>query len=247
VFLGSSIQCAECHNHKYDPFTQREYYQLYDFFNRIPEKGLDSDPAPPFIQVPTARQEADLKALQESVRTLEASHTERLSVKSPEWDSAQTAWETAWLAGTELAGVLQLGPWRRVGPFVEPDGKVAFEREFGPEKEFQADAVFGNGAVNIVNFSCGTAFTCTFANLSVDPFLNPGVDVGIANNGVLVPLASILSPTSGPPPVQADNPLPFDFGNVLTTLVGQTDQVLQGNAGQEMLLMPLGRRLTLCR
>ena len=55
VFLGSSIQCAECHNHKYDPFTQREYYQLYDFFNRIAEKGLDSDPAPPFIQVPTAR------------------------------------------------------------------------------------------------------------------------------------------------------------------------------------------------
>ncbi len=144
VFLGSSIQCAECHNHKYDPFTQREYYQLYDFFNRIAEKGLDSDPAPPFIQVPTARQETDLKALQESTRTLEASHTERLSVKSPEWDSAQTAWEASWLAGTELTGVLQLGPWRRVGPFVEPDGKVAFEREFGPEKEFQADAVFGN-------------------------------------------------------------------------------------------------------
>jgi hypothetical protein len=111
-----------------------------------------------------------------------------------------------------------------------------------------ADAVFGNGAVNIVNFSCGTAFTCTFTNLGVDPFLNPGVDVGIANNGVLVPLASILSPPSGPPPVQADNPLPFDFGNVLTTLVGQTDQVLlQGNAGQETLVMPLGRRLTLCR
>ncbi|MFM7554931.1 MAG: DUF1549 domain-containing protein, partial [Verrucomicrobiota bacterium] len=36
VFLGSSIQCAECHNHKYDPFTQREYYQLYDF---LPHPG----------------------------------------------------------------------------------------------------------------------------------------------------------------------------------------------------------------
>lgn len=123
VFLGSSIQCAECHNHKYDPFTQREYYQLYDFFNRIPEKGLDSDPAPPFIQVPTARQEADLKALQESVRTLEASHTERLNEKRSDWDSAQSAWESAWLAGTELAGVLQLGPWRRVGPLWNPTAR----------------------------------------------------------------------------------------------------------------------------
>ena len=54
VFLGSSIQCAECHDHKYDPFTQREYYQLYDFFNRIPEKGLDNDPAPPFMPPSTS-------------------------------------------------------------------------------------------------------------------------------------------------------------------------------------------------
>jgi trimeric autotransporter adhesin len=118
-----------------------------------------------------------------------------------------------------------------------------------------ADAVFGNGAVNIVNFACGTAFTCTFTNLGVDPFLNPGVDVGIANNGLVVPLSSIVSPTSGPTPVQAGNPLPFDFGNslpfdfsnVLVTLRGQTDQVLQGDAEQEMLVVLLGRRLPLCR
>ena len=58
VFLGSSVQCAECHNHKiYDPFTQREYHQLYDFFNRIPEKGLGSDPAPPFVKVPAHAQQ----------------------------------------------------------------------------------------------------------------------------------------------------------------------------------------------
>jgi hypothetical protein len=61
VYLGSSTACTECHDHKYDPFTQLQYYQLYDFFNRIPEKGLDSDPAPPFVKVPTPEQAASVK------------------------------------------------------------------------------------------------------------------------------------------------------------------------------------------
>jgi hypothetical protein len=149
VFLGSSIQCAECHNHKYDPFTQREYYQLYDFFNRIPEKGLDSDPAPPFIQVPTARQASDLKALQGSVQGLETRHAALLSDPRRDWQAAQAAWEEAWAAGGAGGSGgpdgLRLGPWRRVGPFAEADGKAAFQRDFGPEKQaFAPDAVFGD-------------------------------------------------------------------------------------------------------
>ena len=149
VFLGSSIQCAECHNHKYDPFTQREYYQLYDFFNRIPEKGLDSDPAPPFIQVPTARQASDLKALQASVQGLETRHAALLSDPRRDWQDAQAAWEEAWAAGgaggTGGPDGLRLGPWRRVGPFAEADGKAAFQRDFGPEKQaFAPDAFFGD-------------------------------------------------------------------------------------------------------
>jgi len=36
VWLGSSIECAQCHNHKYDPFTQRDYYQLFAYFNNTP-------------------------------------------------------------------------------------------------------------------------------------------------------------------------------------------------------------------
>jgi len=36
VWLGTTIQCAQCHNHKYDPFTQKDYYQLFAFFNNTP-------------------------------------------------------------------------------------------------------------------------------------------------------------------------------------------------------------------
>jgi mono/diheme cytochrome c family protein len=40
AFLGLTLECARCHDHKYDPVTQKEYYQLFSFFNNIDEAGL---------------------------------------------------------------------------------------------------------------------------------------------------------------------------------------------------------------
>lgn len=40
--LGITMECAQCHDHKYDPFSQKEYYQLYSFFNNIKEVGIES-------------------------------------------------------------------------------------------------------------------------------------------------------------------------------------------------------------
>ncbi len=39
AFLGLTIECAQCHDHKYDPISQKEYYQLFSFFNNVPENG----------------------------------------------------------------------------------------------------------------------------------------------------------------------------------------------------------------
>ena len=50
VWLGSTLACAQCHDHKYDPFTQKDFFRFYAFFNNVPEKGLDGDQGNP---VPT--------------------------------------------------------------------------------------------------------------------------------------------------------------------------------------------------
>ncbi|WP_094568993.1 PSD1 and planctomycete cytochrome C domain-containing protein [Mucilaginibacter xinganensis] len=42
ALLGVTMECAHCHDHKYDPFSQKEYYQLYSFFNSVKEPGLQA-------------------------------------------------------------------------------------------------------------------------------------------------------------------------------------------------------------
>ena len=53
VFLGLSMECAQCHSHKYDPVSQKEYYQFFAFFNNNADKGKQSrgGNAPPMVDV----------------------------------------------------------------------------------------------------------------------------------------------------------------------------------------------------
>ena len=41
--MGLTFECAKCHDHKYDPFSQKDYFQVYAFFNNVNEKGLQMD------------------------------------------------------------------------------------------------------------------------------------------------------------------------------------------------------------
>ena len=65
AYLGLTLQCAECHDHKFDPVTQKEFYQMYAFFNAVPEKGLDGSKgnAEPVLRLPDAGQHKRVEEL----------------------------------------------------------------------------------------------------------------------------------------------------------------------------------------
>ena len=85
VFLGLTVGCAQCHEHKYDPLTQREYYQLFAFLNNADEPRLE---APSAEQL--ARGELEKRAaLQRQIAELET----KFAAKKDEFQAAIDAWE----------------------------------------------------------------------------------------------------------------------------------------------------------
>ncbi len=93
VFLGLTLGCARCHDHKFDPVSQEEFYGLYAYFNSVEEPGLysqlpDSNRAfEPFIAVPTPEQERELAAIKDQI----AAAKKELDAPAPQEDSQRTA------------------------------------------------------------------------------------------------------------------------------------------------------------
>ena len=124
AWLGTTLGCAQCHNHKYDPFTQKDYFRMLAFFqNADYEVRISGDGTryiEPAIDVPAPEQEAARKTIQAEIDRLNA----QLKADSPALARAQIAWEremrlepsTAWrvLTPASLAAdggvVLQAAP-----------------------------------------------------------------------------------------------------------------------------------------
>ena len=84
TWLGITLGCARCHDHKYDPLTQKDFYSFGAFFNAVPEEGLDGykGNAKPFLQLPSAEQAAMKEILSKAIKQ-----------KDEELLQAQAAWE----------------------------------------------------------------------------------------------------------------------------------------------------------
>ncbi len=121
AFLGLTAGCARCHNHKYDPLTQREYYQFFAYFNSIPENGihLRAGNTPPTMLAPTGEQQRQARQLEIEIAALE----KRLAAWEPRIQQAQRTWEQSlaptqhWFPGDGLAAHFSLdgGDSRFVG------------------------------------------------------------------------------------------------------------------------------------
>jgi hypothetical protein len=111
VWLGQTFNCARCHDHKYDPFTQKDFYSLKAFFHNVPENGVGQYGnnirvnAPPFVRLPRPEVEARIATLKESakqvgeqINALKAnaaretlSWAQRLTTASVEWIQIHSA------------------------------------------------------------------------------------------------------------------------------------------------------------
>jgi len=105
TWLGITLGCAECHDHKFDPLTTRDFYRFEAFFADIRERGLYSGANSdgnwgPFVRVPTAEQSRHLQELDNQIAGLKTV----LSTDTPELTALREAWER------EQAGWVHLEP-----------------------------------------------------------------------------------------------------------------------------------------
>ena len=91
TWMAMTLGCARCHSHKYDPLTQKEFYQFFAFFNTASEEGLDGREgnAKPMLPLPTAEQKARQEELAKAIAAREA------ELKSEAVAAAQSEWEKA--------------------------------------------------------------------------------------------------------------------------------------------------------
>ncbi|EGF24457.1 PSD1 and planctomycete cytochrome C domain-containing protein [Rhodopirellula baltica] len=127
VFMGATVGCAQCHDHKYDPYTAKDFYSLGAFFADIEERGKYSQrERPPQIPVPNEEQQSQLDALRLKVAEAQAnleSITQKQLAFLPEWEAQaiesinQSKFQTeehTWVDDQLAAGGSKSGEWNHV-------------------------------------------------------------------------------------------------------------------------------------
>jgi hypothetical protein len=146
--------CARCHDHKYDPFSQREFYQLYAYFNSIPEKGraVKLGNSPPHIKAPTNSQKLLLHDLE--ARLLDAE--QKLRDLGPRIDEAMTDW------GRNLLVVRDWHPERGLHSFPKLNSDTGDGVSEPPENIVELDGKGFHNAGDVAKFGFDDKFSFSF-------------------------------------------------------------------------------------
>jgi hypothetical protein len=135
VWLGLTIGCARCHDHKYDPITQKDFYRLLAFFNNIPEEGKVSRTgnAVPTIKAPTPELVAEAQKLDAAVCDADQVW-QRLAI---ELAAAQAAWEQTDKADVDADSIDGLiGYYELNGSVVDAVGEKQIGKSIGGEMSY---------------------------------------------------------------------------------------------------------------
>jgi hypothetical protein len=136
VWLGLTVGCARCHDHKYDPIKQKEYYQLFAYFNNVPEKGLvyNWGNEEPYIKAPTAEQQRHLAELDQQVANAE----ELWKSLEAKRVAAQQKWEQ------KLARSSKSQDWTMTDSLVFRRQLEGAERDFDGKRFVESDGAAAN-------------------------------------------------------------------------------------------------------
>jgi len=147
VFLGLTLGCARCHNHRFDPVTQKEFYQLFAYFNNVPEHGKFRrvGNSPPYIAAPLPEQEAQLKQLDDRL----ASATAAYAKLQPDLARTQQEWERS----LDVSKPVMWAPVRGLVAY------YSFDNDFLPQVAVLQDAKGSQSAVYVRPGTEGKAAT----------------------------------------------------------------------------------------
>ncbi len=112
TWLGLTLNCCRCHDHKFDPITQREFYQLFAFFNSVEESGVlapagkNGENTPPLLTLDSPAHDRELTRLQAAVTTAQ----DKISIAQETLPAAVAAWEAKWRTAHGSDGAI----WRIV-------------------------------------------------------------------------------------------------------------------------------------
>lgn len=138
VWLATTMGCAECHEHKFDPISTKEFYQFGAFFADIEQVGVYGNDFPPYLKLPRGDQGERLAALETSIKVLEST----IAAPNPELIVAQGRWENEVAKNMNILPVW--GEWRTVGPFQAGGNLTGHEQNFGPEKDSNEGSLYGD-------------------------------------------------------------------------------------------------------
>ncbi len=139
TWMAMTMGCARCHTHKYDPISQKEFYQFYAFFNNVPEVGLDGrvGNAVPYLALPTEEQKVKQQELNKAIQD----RVDALSDKNVA--PLQEAWEKT------LAGRQAVATTKDLVTHYDLDGGLADSSgRYRHGRTVHGDPTFGGGMVN---------------------------------------------------------------------------------------------------
>ena len=117
AFMSLTMGCAQCHDHKFDPFTMKDFYSLASFFAGIQEKGIyGGGNFGPYLDYITPEQKTTIASLTKQIAELQ----EAMKTPTPEELKAMVAWEAEMLEKLKTGGAIDFA-W--VTEKKTPDGK----------------------------------------------------------------------------------------------------------------------------